>query len=268
MLTVAAFYHFAPIEASPALRDALRTQARAAELKGTILLALEGLNGTIAGDGAAVAAMVGTLRGLPGCAGLEVKYSGAQIPPFARMKVRLKREIITMGAPLADPAAAGTRVAPGDWNALIADPRTIVIDTRNAYETAVGGFAGAIDPGIGRFGDFPAWFDAFAKGLAPQDRERPIAMFCTGGIRCEKSTAYARSAGFADVRHLAGGILKYLEEVPAADSRWQGDCYVFDDRVALGQGLAAGDHCLCRACGAAVPDLAAHAPSCAGRQAG
>ena len=166
--------------------------------------------------------------------------------PFHRTKVRVKREIVTMGEPAADPAHAGRYVEPADWNALIDDPGTVVIDTRNDYEVAIGSFAGATDPQTATFSDFPTWFrdhrDALLAGTSR------VAMFCTGGIRCEKATALLRAEGVEDVFHLKGGILKYLEEVPAADSRWQGECFVFDERVAVGHALARGSHTLCRAC--------------------
>ena len=165
--------------------------------------------------------------------------------PFHRLKVRLKREIVTMGVADIDPLTeVGTYVAPADWNALVDDPGTVVIDTRNDYEVAVGSFAGAVDPGTASFRDFPAWFDAHRDELAG----KRVAMFCTGGIRCEKATAFLRREGVDDVFHLDGGILRYLEEMPAADSRWQGECFVFDERVAVGHGLTPGSHTLCRAC--------------------
>jgi len=166
--------------------------------------------------------------------------------PFHRMKVRLKREIVTMGEPDIDPLGdVGRYVEPGDWNALIADPGTIVIDTRNDYEVAIGTFAGAVDPKTHSFRDFPAWFRAHREEFETAPK---IAMFCTGGIRCEKATAYVKSLGFEDVFHLKGGILKYLEEVPAEQSLWQGECFVFDERVSVSHGLAEGDAELCRAC--------------------
>jgi UPF0176 protein len=173
--------------------------------------------------------------------------------------VKVKPEIVTLGAGELDPATqAGRHLDPAEWNALIADPDTIVIDTRNAYEVSVGSFEGAIDPGTHSFRDFPAWFDDFAAQLRQDGREPRIAMFCTGGIRCEKSTALVRSRGFDDVYHLRGGILRYLEEMPEEQSRWQGDCYVFDERVAVGHGLTPGSHVVCRTCGLAHRPDAAH----------
>ena len=175
------------------------------------------------------------------------------------MKVKVKAEIVTLGAGDLDPASqAGRYLDPAEWNALIADPDTIVIDTRNAYEVAVGSFERAIDPGTRSFREFPAWFDRFAEQLREEGREPRIAMFCTGGIRCEKSTALVRSRGFEHVYHLRGGILRYLEEMPEEQSRWQGDCYVFDERVSVGHGLAPGNHVICRDCGLAHRPDAAH----------
>lgn len=247
-LCVAAFYHFTRFDAPTALRAPLLDLCNAHGVKGTILLAHEGFNGTIAGSDAGVAAVVAQLRALAGGGDFELKYAAAATPPFLRMKVRIKREIVTLGAPEADPTqASGNYVAPADWNALIDDPDTIIIDTRNDYEVRVGSFDRAINPATSRFADFPAWFDDFAVRYADGPRPR-VAMFCTGGIRCEKSTALLRARGFNDVHHLHGGILRYLETVPAADSRWHGECFVFDGRVAVGYGLTPGTHDLCHAC--------------------
>ncbi len=234
MLTVAAFYRFTPIADRQATLAALRAICAEAETRGTILVADEGINGTIAGTAAGVAHVIDALRRLPGCEGLTPRYSTAAAMPFGRMKVRLKQEIVSMGQPHIDPAGnAGTRVAPADWNALIADPDTVVIDTRNAYEVEVGSFTGAIDPKTPSFRDFPTWWRAHAADFAG----KRIAMFCTGGIRCEKSTAFLRAEGVSDVYHLDGGILAYLDAVPEGESRWQGECFVFDERVSLGHGL-------------------------------
>ena len=247
-LRVAAFYHFTRFDAPVALRMPLLDLCSAQGVKGTILLAPEGFNGTIAGSAAGVDAVVAHLRVLAGDADFELKFSAAATPPFLRMKVRIKREIVTLGAPEADPTqAAGNYVAAADWNALIDDPATIVIDTRNDYEVRVGSFERALNPATSRFADFPAWFDDFAARYADGPKPR-VAMFCTGGIRCEKSTALLRARGFDDVHHLHGGILRYLETVPADQSRWNGECFVFDGRVAVGHGLAPGTHELCHAC--------------------
>ncbi len=246
MIRVAAFYRFARLNDPTALRDPLLALCAAGGVKGTILLAREGVNGTIAGAPDAVDAVIAHLRALPGCADLTPKYSGAETMPFHRMKVRLKREIVTMGQPSVDPLSdVGHYVAPADWNALIAEPGTIVIDTRNDYEVRIGSFAGAIDPATQAFSDFPAWVAANRETLEAAPK---VAMFCTGGIRCEKATAYLKAEGLDAVYHLQGGILKYLEDIPAGESRWHGECFVFDERVAVDHGLAIGTHSLCRGC--------------------
>jgi UPF0176 protein len=248
-ISVAALYRFAPFAELAALQAPLVELCRAQGVKGTLLLAGEGINGTIAGSDAGIAAVLDHIRSLPHCADLEVKFSRAEVMPFHRMKVRLKREIVTMGQPDIDPlASVGTYVAPADWNALIADPATIVIDTRNDYEVAIGTFAGAVDPQTTSFRDFPAWFRAERARLLGDGKAAKVAMFCTGGIRCEKSTAFLKAEGVNEVYHLQGGILKYLEEVPAEDSLWHGECFVFDQRVSVGHGLVQGSHALCHAC--------------------
>lgn len=265
--TIAALYRFASFDDPGALAADLRSFCATLGTCGTLILAKEGINGTVAGSKAAIGALVDHIRTLPGCAELDVKYAQAQEAPFARMKVKVKREIVTLGAGDLDPAnAAGQYLDPTEWNALIADPDTIVIDTRNAYEVAVGSFDRAIDPGTRSFREFPAWFDSFAEQLRGQGRSPKIAMFCTGGIRCEKSTALVRARGFDEVYHLRGGILRYLEEMPEAESRWQGDCYVFDERVAVSHGLKAGDYLTCRACG--LPHLREAGHACAEEASG
>ncbi|MET3518743.1 UPF0176 protein [Mesorhizobium abyssinicae] len=242
---VAALYKFARLDGFEALRAPLAAFCCGRGIKGTLLLAHEGINGTVAGSEADIAALVDHLNSIEGLAGLEVKYSAAADMPFHRMKVRLKREIVTMGVEDLDPAtSAGTYVAPADWNALISDENTIVIDTRNAYEVSIGTFRGAVDPATASFREFPAWVERHRDQL----EGRKVAMFCTGGIRCEKATAYVKSLGFEDVFHLRGGILKYLEQVPAEESLWQGECFVFDERVSVSHGLAEGEAELCRAC--------------------
>lgn len=248
-IRVAALYHFARFDAPQDLRAPLLALCRRLGVKGTLLLAREGINGTIAGSEAAIAEVVDHVRALPGCAAIEVKYSPAPAMPFHRMKVRLKREIVTMGQPDIDPlTGVGHYVAAEDWNALISNPDTIVIDTRNDYEVAVGTFAGAIDPRTSSFREFPDWFRAERERLLGQGKAPRVAMFCTGGIRCEKSTAFLKAEGVEDVYHLQGGILKYLEVVPPELSMWQGECFVFDERVTVGHGLAQGSYGLCRAC--------------------
>ncbi len=250
MIHVAALYRFARFPDPAAIRAPLLALCAAHGVKGTLLIAREGINGTIAGTAAGIAAVIAHIRTLPDCADIAVKRGSAGTMPFHRLKVRLKREIVTMGEPDIDPLrGVGQYVGPAAWNALIDDPGTIVIDTRNAYEVKLGSFAGAVDPGTARFGDFPAWARAHRSDL----EGRKIAMFCTGGIRCEKATAFLKAEGLTEVFHLEGGILNYLEEVPAADSRWHGECFVFDERVAVthaavGHGLAPGTHDLCRGC--------------------
>jgi UPF0176 protein len=235
---VVAFYQFAALPDFRELREPLRVICADLALKGSVLLAPEGINGTLAGHAAAIYALITELRGGALFGGrldnLELKFSSASAMPFARLKIRLKKEIVTLGDPTADPTRqVGIYVDPVEWNAMIATPDTLVIDTRNAFEVEMGSFAGAVDPQITRFGQFK---DFVARELDPQ-RHRRIAMFCTGGIRCEKASSYLLSRGFAEVYHLKGGILKYLEAVPKAQSRWQGECFVFDERIALGHGL-------------------------------
>lgn len=245
MYIVAALYHFTPFEDPVALKGPLAAVCCAHGVTGTLLLAREGINGTIAGDRAGIDAALTHIGALPGCANFEWKESTASVPPFNRMKVRIKREIVTMGQPDVDPTAAvGRYVAPADWNALITAPDVAVIDTRNDYEVAIGTFEGAIDPETRSFGEFPAWW------AANKDRfhNKRIAMFCTGGIRCEKSTNFLIDQGVEDVYHLKGGILKYLEDVPQDDSTWDGECFVFDARVSVGHGLEEGPHVLCYGC--------------------
>jgi UPF0176 protein len=235
---VAAFYQFAALPDFRELREPLRAICARLGLKGSLLLALEGINGTIAGTPDSVDALVGELeRGVlfgGRLDNLELKFSLSATMPFGRMKVRLKKEIVTLGDPRVDPTRqVGTYVDAAEWNALISAPNTLLIDTRNAFEVAMGTFEGAVDPGIRSFGQFK---DFAAQHLDPAKHQK-IAMFCTGGIRCEKASAYLLSHGFAEVYHLKGGILRYLEGVPEHQSRWRGECFVFDERVALGHGL-------------------------------
>lgn len=246
MYTIAALYHFARFDSPDALKPALLELCLAQSITGTLLLAREGVNGTIAGPSAqAVEVVLAHLRALPGCADLEHKISHADTPPFGRMKVKIKREIVTMGQPDVDPmAGTGHYVAAPEWNDLIARDDVAVIDTRNDYEVAIGTFEGAIDPQTASFGEFPAWWEANKHRF----HNKKIAMFCTGGIRCEKSTNYLLGQGVEDVYHLKGGILKYLEEVPAAQSTWNGSCFVFDNRVSVEHGLKPGPHLLCHGC--------------------
>lgn len=234
MFQVAALYQFAAFDDPAALRAPLRDLCLAQGICGTLLLAREGVNGTIAGSADGIAAVIAHIRTLPGCADLDVKYSSAADQPFQRMKVRLKQEIVTLKVAGIDPSRdVGAYVEPADWNAVVDDPGTVVIDTRNAFEVGYGSFVGAVDPGTHSFGEFPDWWRANADHFAG----KRIAMFCTGGIRCEKSTAFLRAEGIKDVVHLKGGILSYLEKIPADESRWHGSCFVFDERVSVGHGL-------------------------------
>jgi UPF0176 protein len=237
-LKVAAFYQFAALPDFRELREPLRAIGAGLGLKGSVLLAHEGINGTLAGSDGGIDAFVGELQNgdLFGrrLDNLELKFSNASEMPFQRLKIRLKKEIVTLGDAAVDPTRqVGTYVDPSDWNALIAAPDTLVIDTRNAFEVAMGSFEGALDPGIKSFGQFKEFA---AQQLDPAKHKR-IAMFCTGGIRCEKASAYLLAHGFNAVYHLKGGILRYLEGVPEKESRWRGECFVFDERVALGHGL-------------------------------
>jgi len=245
MHIVAALYHFTRFDDPDALRPALRAVCEAHDTKGTLLIAAEGVNGTVAGTRAGIDALLAHLRALPGCATLEHKESTASAAPFNRMKVRLKREIVTMGQPDVDPTAGtGSYIEPEEWNALIAQDDVAVIDTRNDYEVAIGTFDGAVDPQTKSFGEFPGWWQANKDRFAG----KRIAMFCTGGIRCEKSTNYLLGQGVEEVFHLKGGILKYLERIPEGESTWDGECFVFDGRVSVGHGLVEGRHKLCFAC--------------------
>lgn len=245
MLTVAALYHFTRFADPAALRGPLLEACLSHGVRGSLLLAVEGINGTIAGSRGGIDAVLAHIRALPGCADLDWKESPAERMPFGKMKVKLKREIVTMGQPDIDPKArVGHYVAPADWNALISAPDVAVIDTRNDYEVAIGTFEGAVDPGTRSFSHFPAWW------AANRDRfhNKRIAMFCTGGIRCEKSTNFLLNQGIDEVYHLKGGILKYLEDVPQDQSLWQGECFVFDQRVSVGHGLVPGNLSSCGAC--------------------
>lgn len=242
---IAALYHFTRFENPQNLRTPLQELCDLINVKGSLLLAHEGINGTIAGSHDSIDRVLSHLRTLPGCENLEHKESFSDSPPFLRMKVKLKREIVTMGKPDVDPRAdVGTYVAAKDWNDLIAQDDVIVIDTRNDYEVGIGSFEGAIDPNTASFRDFPGWWEA------NKDRyhNKRVAMYCTGGIRCEKASNYLQGAGVDEVFHLKGGILKYLEDVPEAESQWNGKCFVFDARVSVGHGLEEGEHLLCYAC--------------------
>lgn len=243
---VATFYKFVRLPDFAEKRVPLLTHCNEQDVKGTILLAAEGINGTIAGSSQAIDSILSVLRSDPRLVDLEHKESYADSPPFDRMKVRLKKEIVTLGLPEVDPSdRVGTYVSPQEWNALISDPEVTVIDTRNDYEVSIGSFKGAQNPKTASFRHFP---DYVRNHLDPT-KHKKVAMFCTGGIRCEKATSFMKAQGFQEVYHLKGGILKYLEEVPEQESLWQGECFVFDQRVAVDHGLEAGTHEMCRSCG-------------------
>lgn len=246
---VAALYKFVHLPDYLALREPLFEFCERHGVKGTLLLAEEGINGTIAGAAEGVQAVLAHLRSDERMATLSHKESWAQEMPFYRLKVKLKREIVTMGVPnVQAQSMAGTYVKPDEWNALIDDPDVVVVDVRNDYEVSIGSFAGAVNPHTESFTEFPQWVKEQSGEGGLLSKKTRVAMFCTGGIRCEKSTAYLRSQGFEQVYHLEGGILKYLETVPSEQSRWDGECFVFDERVSVVHGLDQGDYELCRAC--------------------
>ncbi|TAH10337.1 MAG: rhodanese-related sulfurtransferase [Curvibacter sp.] len=257
----AAFYKFVDLPDYAERKPALLAFCESRQVKGLILLAREGINSTIAGAPDDVHAVLAYLRADPLFADLQHKESFTEKAPFYRMKVRLKKEIVTMHVEGISPTQmAGTYVKPEDWNALISDPDVVVVDTRNDYEVEIGTFVGAINPHIKSFSALPAWVQQ-SEQLRPQGGKKPkVAMFCTGGIRCEKSTAYMRAQGYDEVYHLEGGILKYLETIAPAQSLWQGECFVFDERVSVGQGLVPGLHGLCRACRQPLEDGATASP--------
>jgi UPF0176 protein len=243
---IAALYHFTTLPDFRQLRDVYRQECTKHDVKGTLLLAEEGINGTLAGPEDGLREFLAFVRQDPRFHGLKHKESWADKEPFVRLKVRLKKEIVTIGIPEVDPTQrVGTYVKPMDWNALISQPDVVLIDARNTYETEMGTFQGAVDPRTESFGEFPEWVQK-RKELQPETR---VAMFCTGGIRCEKASSYMLQEGFKEVYHLEGGILKYLEEIPPEESMWNGECYVFDRRVSVNHGLEPGRFEMCRACG-------------------
>ena len=244
-VVIAALYRFAHLENLEELRTHILDAMDHSEVLGTILLADEGINGTIAGSREGIDAVLTTIRSEPALAAIAHKESFADEVPFRRARVRLKKEIVTMGVPGVDPTLkVGRYVDPQQWNALISDPEVLVLDTRNRYETQMGTFERALDPETTSFREFPQ----FVTSQLDPARHRKVAMFCTGGIRCEKATSYLLDQGFEEVYHLKGGILKYLEEVPEEESLWRGECFVFDERVGVGHGLEPGDYGMCRAC--------------------
>ncbi|MFN3167919.1 MAG: rhodanese-related sulfurtransferase [Phycisphaeraceae bacterium] len=244
-IVVAALYRFVRLDDAEQLREPLLGQLRRQGVRGTLLLANEGINGTIAGPRAGIDAVLAWLKRDPRLAALTHKESACEAMPFRRTKVRIKKEIVTMGVAGLDPEhAAGAYVKPADWNALVDDPAVTLIDTRNDYEVELGTFEGAVDPCTASFREFPE----YARTHLDPTTNKKVAMFCTGGIRCEKATAYLKQLGFEQVYHLEGGVLKYLEQVPAEQSRWRGECFVFDERVSVGHGLTPGAYRLCYAC--------------------
>ncbi|MBE9539285.1 MAG: rhodanese-related sulfurtransferase [Proteobacteria bacterium] len=244
-IVVAALYRFVALEDFGGLRDPLLARCKASGVKGTLLLAREGINGTIAGSREGVDEVLQYLRSDPRLAELEHKESYDDHMPFYRMKVKLKKEIVTMGVDAIDPnEVVGTYVKPCDWNALVSDPDVVLIDTRNDYEVGIGTFAGAVDPKTTTFREFPA----YVRENYDPGKNAKVAMFCTGGIRCEKASAFMLKEGFEEVYHLEGGILKYLEEVPEEDSIWEGECFVFDSRVAVNHKLEKGQYDQCYGC--------------------
>jgi UPF0176 protein len=254
---VAALYQFVSLPDYQQLREPLLEFCREQDIRGTLLLAPEGINGTIAGDRSGIDAVLARLRSDPRFASLEHKESLHEKRPFLRMKVKLKREIVTLGVAGVDPnRLVGTYVAPEDWNSVVDDPQVTLVDTRNDYECAIGSFRGAVDPSLTNFREFPQWVE---QNLDPEVN-RKVAMFCTGGIRCEKASSYLLEQGFEEVLHLRGGILKYLEEVPRGDSSWEGECFVFDDRVAVDHDLKRGSFDQCFACRHPVRDVDKESP--------
>lgn len=250
-LLVVAFYKFVKLPDFADKQVPLMSLCKERDIKGTILLAQEGINGTIAGSQAAITAVLDVLRSDPRLTDLDCKESVAESSPFDRMKVRLKREIVSLGLPEVDPSErVGTYVNPEDWNALISDPEVLVIDTRNAYEVGIGTFKGAVNPETASFHQFPEYV---RTQLNPAQHKK-VAMFCTGGIRCEKASSFMLAEGFEQVYHLKGGILNYLKAVSPEESLWQGECFVFDQRVAVQHGLELGTHDMCRSCGYPITD--------------
>lgn len=249
--TIAALYKFVDLPDFESLKDPLQAFCEQHEVKGTLLLAREGINGTISGSKEGIDAVLAYLRKDPRLADLEHKESWSdERDPFHRMRVRLKKEIVTMGQPNVNARNAGTYVPPENWNDLISDPEVVLVDTRNDYEVDIGTFKGAVNPNTVTFREFPNWVQSQSAegGVLDKSKTRKVAMFCTGGIRCEKSTAYMKSLGFDEVYHLQGGILKYLETIPPEKSLWEGECFVFDERVSVGHGLKPGQYIQCRAC--------------------
>ena len=255
--TVITFYKFVQLDDFEAMGEPLKELCRTHDIKGTILLALEGINATVAGTDDALGILLTHLKHDPRLVDLTHKTSYADEQPFARMKVKLKKEIVTLGQPEVSPTKqVGTYVDPQDWNQVIADPDVVLVDTRNIYEVDIGTFQGAVNPHTESFREFP---DYAAEQLDPA-KHKKVAMFCTGGIRCEKASSYLMNQGFEEVYHLKGGILKYLEEVPPEESLWEGECFVFDERVTVQHGLEPGSYIMCRACGQPISEMDTQSP--------
>ena len=251
MLTICALYKFTRLDDFEEIQGTLKIFLESLNIRGTLLLAKEGVNGTISGDNDSIMKSLDYLQKDERLVGLEYKFSYSEKPPFKRLKVKLKKEIVTLGVSDIDPIfSSGTYVKPADWNELVNDPDVILIDTRNNYEFEIGSFKGSINPNTETFREFPA----YTKNNLEKYRDKKIAMFCTGGIRCEKSTAYLKSKGFENVFHLQGGILKYLEEIKEDESLWEGECFVFDDRVAVKHNLELGKYDQCHACRFPITD--------------
>jgi UPF0176 protein len=242
---IATFYRFQELPDPASIRPLLLQDLKSLKVRGSVLLAQEGLNGTISATAESMTAALNAIRNRCGVPHLECKFAKHTQRPFLRLKVKVKKEIVTIGPVACDPQArVGTYVEPRDWNALITEPDVLVIDTRNSYEFGIGTFHGSIDPGTDKFSDFPKW----VRSQLANAKHKKIAMFCTGGIRCEKATSFMLSEGFEQVYHLRGGILRYLEEVPPSQSLWQGACFVFDERVAVGHGQQPADVSMCHGC--------------------
>ncbi|MDB4139741.1 rhodanese-related sulfurtransferase [Candidatus Thioglobus sp.] len=251
MLTICALYKFTRLDDFEEIQGPLKIFLESLNIRGTLLLAKEGVNGTISGDNDSIMKSLDYLQKDERLVGLEYKFSYSEKPPFKRLKVKLKKEIVTLGVSNIDPIfSSGTYVKPADWNELINDSDVVLIDTRNNYEFEIGSFKGSINPNTETFREFPA----YTKNNLEKYRDKKIAMFCTGGIRCEKSTAYLKSKGFKNVFHLQGGILKYLEEIKEDESLWEGECFVFDDRVAVKHNLELGKYDQCHACRFPITD--------------
>ena len=249
-LTVVSLYHFVKLHNLSAKKEELLVKCRDLSILGTFIIAYEGLNGTICGEKTGIEQIISLIRNWPEIKDIELKYSNSTKHNFSRMKVKIKKEIVTMGKMNIDPSLnAGKYVEPSDWNAFIESEDVILIDARNKYETKIGRFENSVDPETDNFREFPEWASDLHDRLNTGSGDLPkIAMYCTGGIRCEKASSFMLNIGFPEVFHLEGGILKYLEDVPESESLWEGECFVFDDRVSLTHGLVEGDYTLCYSC--------------------